>query len=312
MEKKHRIKVFTSPDLVSKAHNHYRVKVIWEVDFEESLVPYLSNKHVKHDAEDLKRGFGELTVEVPVNKFPELSQTLAYAEVSALVYLVEKRGLNVFGVNKGVLVQKVQLQVSPSQMLSRGLLQREDSYVSALSKSADASLLGYTDFAAAYFYGSEVVDAGGDWYEAFSSSGSKPEYYNAIRAAQVKKLLEIRTAIGVLHMTYRTVDEFLRMPLHRELVAEKGQRFTRPFESAVERVRAATSLVSSENKHLIKLKKKLGDNAASMFCETPPTFVDLKLMDGSTEPHYVVIGFRALYSLEVMERLKKGGYTYHT
>lgn len=187
MEMKHRIKVFTSPDLVSKAHNHYRVKVIWEVDFEEELIPFLSNKRVTHDAEDLKRGFGELTVEVPFNKFPELAQTLAYSEVAALVYLVEKRGLNVFGVDKGVLVQKIQLEVCPSQDLARGLLQREDSFVKALSKSADASLLGYTDFAAAYFFGSVIGNAGDSWYQEFKSSGSKPEYYNAVRAAVVKK-----------------------------------------------------------------------------------------------------------------------------
>ncbi|MGR5448564.1 hypothetical protein ACP3V3_02025 [Vibrio sp. PNB22_3_1] len=307
---KHRIKVFTSPELVTKAKNMHRVRVFWEVDFEESLLGFLTSKVGGHDSEDLKRGLGELTVEVPFEKFKEMTNIMAYAELVSLVYLVEKRGLNVFGVYRGPLVQKIQLELAPSQDLSIYLLERDPEFTKALAKTPEASMLGITDFGAAFFVGSDVVKGDDAWIEEYRNAGLKPEYFHAVKASDVKRMLEIRTPFGILHMSHRTVLEYLNMPLHREQVAEKGQRFTRPFESAVERVRQADMLVEPENKHLIKLKKKLGDKAASIFCEMPPTFVDLKLMDGVSEPNYMVIGYRALYSTEVQERLERGGYTY--
>ncbi|MGR5347488.1 hypothetical protein [Vibrio mediterranei] len=311
MEAKHVIKTYTSANLVQKVHNTLRIKVYWTVSFAEEIISYLDTSRGQHDPEDLKRGIGELIIELPANKFPENSQNIAYAECSALVYLADRLGLNVFGIDKGVSVQKIQLELQPSQRMSRGLIERDEKFVKPLSQSADAGLLGYTDFVAAYFYGSAVVKPETvGWASDVVEKKAQPDYFNAVRAAAIKKMLEIRSEYGVLHMTYRTVIEFLNMPLHKEL-ADKGHPFTRPYESAVERVKSATALVSEDNAHMIKLRKKFGDRAASLFSDKPPTFVDLKRLDGTGMAHFIVVGYRALYSQETLERLEQGGYTYH-
>ncbi|MCY9874532.1 hypothetical protein [Vibrio barjaei] len=312
MNNKHIIKTYTSSHeegFIEKQNNHFKVKILWEVDFDASIISYLTNKNFAHNAELLKRGKGELFVEVPFSKFEDKEHLVAYAEGAALVYLVEKTGLNVFGIEDGVKVQKIQLKVKPSQKLMFELLKRDEQFVQKLSRTADATLLGASDYMAAYFYGSEIEKAQDfEWVKPVLSGDETPDFYNAVRSVSVKRLLEIRTPIGVLHMTYRTVKEYLDMPLHKELIEQKGQQFTRPYESAVERVVSAKTIVSDDNAHLDRLKNKMGPGARSMFCKTPPTFVDLKLQEGNSEPHYIIVGYRALYSQETLDRLVEGGY----
>ncbi len=312
MEQKHIIKVFTAKELVTENDNHYQVKIFWQVDFCEEIVPYLSSKKVKHDPEDLKRGVGELTIEVSNKKFNQIDHLIAYAEACAFVYLVHSSGLNVFGTSCRHGVQKLQLFLQPTSALCCNLLSREPSFVKADSEPLIARMLRVSDFAAAYFYGAETgVTNDSQWVRPYLSGKKQPEYRNSVRAVSVKHLTQVNTLLGKAQITYRTVDDFVKMPLNRELAEKKNQIFTRPFESTYKVVEATNSVIPQDNKHLIKLKQKLGDNVASLLSENPLTLVDFKLEKRGEKSPPLVVGFRPLYSQEVMERLIDGGYAYH-
>ncbi|MCY9872284.1 hypothetical protein, partial [Vibrio barjaei] len=221
----HNIYTVTDTESVYKAEGGYDVDVVCKLDFDNSLLTKLVNNE-----EDYCAGLANvspviLRVFIANEYIKSESHLLLYAELLAIVQFMHIDGLNCFGVKaKLPTIYDVRFNVSSSDLSL--LLSHDKFFINDLQDGKDSYLLGRCDPFLAYLYGANSAVISDcvllDELRLIRETVESKSDRTRVSSGQVKSLLNLVTNYGVLTITFRTVVEYLNLPIHKEMQNEDG------------------------------------------------------------------------------------------
>ncbi|MEZ9329503.1 hypothetical protein [Vibrio breoganii] len=166
------------------------------------------------------------------------------------------------------------------------------------------------DGIAAYFYGADITHSSMPFaLSELDSVRHRLHERCSLRPKEVKERLLVDTEVGRAMITFKTIMEYLNVPIIRKEISEDSQKKLRVFETVKSLVQRANTLVSVDNPHLVRLHKKEPRAEALFLDKSPVAFVDFIPVESQSYDCFV-LGFRFLQSREKYEELREQGYTW--
>ncbi|MGR5448567.1 hypothetical protein ACP3V3_02040 [Vibrio sp. PNB22_3_1] len=129
-----------------------------------------------------------------------------------------------------------------------------------------------------------------------------------VHVAQIARLSEVVTPLGVVYINRRTIREYVGLPLNRELAVLQGFCTSRPFITVKRLIQSADGVPRASHRHVKSLRDKFGEGCMSLSnSDGVLTWVDLVPLRGG-RVGYLVVGFRQFYSNKVKRRLRQKGF----
>ncbi|MGR5347491.1 hypothetical protein [Vibrio mediterranei] len=219
---------------------------------------------------------------------------MTLAEASAVVHLLNIKGFNALSLSRKN-PQWTDFVIRSSQPLLVNLMGKhlpDSKSVATLKKNLEPLK--------AFCMGAYVVE------------NLEPEHnegdYIKVSIGDILHGIAVSSIAGEVRLTSRAIEEYLSLPLSRDLVEIRNEHFGRPYDTIGKVISSAREILPENNKHVTRLKSKFGAGAISLMNDDGvATIVDLVPIKSPGSKRYIVIGFRQLYSKALQKRLLAKG-----
>jgi hypothetical protein len=257
MNMKHTVSVYANSKHVNKTEEGAVVDVIWTIDFNRDLDMFFNKRKYKHDFDLFKTGVGRLRVTFDYDNNHSMEENLAFIEAIAAKHIVANSGLNAFGFTDDKMsIRRDQLHIVFGQKDAAPLIDRSHKDAAFLGKKG--VLAAKSAPSAGYLYGATTeVATDIAWVSPYLEPNVEFDMYNRIVEKDVRFNDYVYTSMGYMVIDYRTVDEFISLPVTRYEQEVMKMAYTRPFESVKEMVIKAKDVIYKDNPYLDKIKYKI-------------------------------------------------------
>lgn len=308
MDMKHTVSVYASPQHVHKTEEGTEVDVVWTVDFNRDLDMFFNKRKYKHDFELFKTGVGRLRVTFDYDNKHSMEENLAFIEAIAAKHIVANSGLNAFGFTDDKMsIRRDQLHIVFGQKDAGPLIERKQKDSDFLIKKA--ALAAKSSPAAGYLYGATTQPATDlAWIKPYLEQDADFDMYNRITEKDVRFNDYVYTSLGYMIIDYRTVDEFMSLPVTQYEQDVLKMTYARPFESVKEMVSKAENVIYTDHRYLDKIKSKFGNEALLLDNKEGKAWLPITPLKNSEQDFYLVLGISRHCSPLRLQEMHNHGY----
>ncbi|OOF02812.1 hypothetical protein BZG80_11640 [Salinivibrio sp. MA440] len=308
MDMKHTVMIYASPELIRQEGALTEADVLWTVDFNRDLDMFFNKRKYKHDFDQFKTGVGRLRVTFDYDNKHSMEDNLAFVEAIAAKHIVANSGLNAFGFTDDKMsIRRDQLHIVFSQADAAPLIERN---------LGDSGFFGQKGVlaaksapAAGYLYGATTeVATDIAWVSPYLEPNAEFDMHDRIVENDVRLNDYVYTSMGYMIIDYRTVEEFMSLPvtLYEQEVLKKV--YTRPFEAVKEIVNKAKDVIDKDNRYLDKIKSKFGDDALLIDNNEDKAWLPIIPLKNAENDFYLVLGMSRHCSPLRLQEMHSHGY----
>lgn len=303
----HTLHIYTNESHVFTKGEDSFINVFWKIDFNRELDMYFHKKKYKHDFSMFKDGVGRLEIRFSRSPDKLRPEHIAYIETLAAKHIVANSGINAFGyTDDNHSIRRDQLHINVSNPASVNLINRKG--VSQEFFDKFTALAALSSPAAGYLYGASASHSTDtNWIEGYLHENATFENYNKVVDINIISNDYFQTALGLMIVDYRSVDEWMNTELMKFQIEVEGAIFPRPYQLVIEGLKKMTDIVYKNSKMLDKMREKFGNDCLMLKDKDHVLMIQVMPVDPNNNM-YKVLGVRHHIPIAKLERMQAHGF----